>query len=120
VVNLCSVACGAIGAVSLPGSDLPVLVGIQSAMVVVIGFISGRDLSLQAATEFLTALGVNVGTGFVLSEIARGIVKLIPGFGNAISAGVAGAGTNTLGQAAIAYFIDGTPISHIKQQTGMK
>lgn len=120
VVNLCTLATGTVGGTSLPGSDFPILVAIQSAMVVVIGFISGRDLSLQAATEFLTALGINVGTGFVLREVARGVVKLIPGFGNVVSAGVAGTGTKILGQAAIAYFIDGTPIAVIKEKMGLK
>lgn len=120
VVNLCTFTTGIIGGVSLPGSDFPILIGIQSAMVVVIGFISGRDLSLQAATEFLTALGINVGTGFVLREVARSVVKLIPGFGNVVSAGVAGTGTKIFGQAAIAYFIDGTPITVVKEQMSLK
>lgn len=116
IVNICSAACSAVASSPIPGSDLPILGGVQLAMVVVIGYISGRELSLQAAGEFLAAFGINVGSGFVLREVARGLVKLLPGFGSVISAGVAFAGTQALGKAAVAYFIDETPLEEVKRQ----
>jgi uncharacterized protein (DUF697 family) len=116
IINICSVACSAVATSPIPGSDLPILAGIQLAMVIVIGYISGRELSLQAAGEFLAAFGINVGSGFVLREAARSLVKLLPGFGSVISAGVALAGTKALGQAAIAYFVDEVALDKVKQE----
>ncbi|MBV8884619.1 MAG: 50S ribosome-binding GTPase [Chroococcidiopsidaceae cyanobacterium CP_BM_RX_35] len=122
IINVCSIACGSIGASPLPCEDLPVITAIQAAMIIAIAYIGGRELSFQTVPEFLTALGVNVGTAFALREVARGLVKFIPGLGTVISAGVASAGTQALGQAAIAYFIDGTPIKLIldKEYTALK
>ena len=106
IINLCSAACGVIGATPIPCDDLPILIPIQVAMIAAIAYVSGRELSFQTVTEFLTALGINVGTAFALREVARGLMKLIPGFGNVVSAGIASAGTQAIGQAAVAYFID--------------
>jgi uncharacterized protein (DUF697 family) len=36
---------------------------------------------------------------------AQTIAKLVPGAGNVVSAGVAGAGTTAMGQSAIKYFL---------------
>jgi uncharacterized protein (DUF697 family) len=115
VINICTAASGGVAFASLPAADFPILVAIQTAMIVVIGYISARDLSLKAAGEFLTALGVNVGAGFALRTTARSLVKVIPIAGNVISAGVAGVGTQALGKAAIAYFVDNKPISLVKK-----
>ncbi len=116
IVNLCSTACSAVATSPIPMSDLPILAGIQLAMVVVIGYISGCELSFQAAGEFLAAFGINVGSGFVLREVARSLVKLLPGFGSVVSAAIALAGTQALGQAAISYFIDEIPLEKVKQE----
>lgn len=63
----------------------------------------------------MAAFGINVGSGFVLRETARALVKLLPGFGSAVSAGVAFAGTKALGQAAIAYFIDEISLEKVRK-----
>jgi uncharacterized protein (DUF697 family) len=47
----------------------------------------------------------------VLREGARAAVKLVPGWGNAISGGVAAAGTYAIGRAAVAYFIEGVSLT---------
>ncbi len=109
IINVCSIVCGAIAASPIPCDDLPVLTTIQMTMVAAIAYISGRELSFQTVTEFMAALGINVGSAFVLREVARSLVKLIPGFGSVVSAGVASAGTQAIGQAAVAYFIDDIP-----------
>jgi uncharacterized protein (DUF697 family) len=44
------------------------------------------------------------------------LIKLLPGFGSIISAGVSLAGTQALGQAAVAYFIDEIPLDKVKQE----
>ncbi len=122
IINVCSITCGALAASPFPGDDLPVLTTIQMAMIAAIAYISGRELSLQTVPEFLTALGINVGAAFALREVSRGLVKLIPGFGIVVSAGVASAGTEALGQAAVAYFMDDIPIKSISEtnETHMK
>ncbi len=122
IINVCSITCGALAASPFPGDDLPVLTTIQMAMIAAIAYISGRELSLQTVPEFLTALGINVGAAFALREVSRGLVKLIPGFGIVVSAGVASAGTEALGQAAVAYFMDDIPIKSISEtnETNMK
>lgn len=118
IVNICSTACSGVATSPIPMSDLPILAGIQLSMVVVIGYISGRELSFQAAGEFLAAFGINVGSGFVLREVVRSLVKLLPGFGSVVSAGIAFAGTQALGQAAIAYFVDGNRPRKLKEILG--
>jgi uncharacterized protein (DUF697 family)/predicted GTPase len=109
--------CAALGAVPLPFADMTPITGAQLGMVVAIGHVSGRELSVKAAGEFLVALGVNVGAGFVFRELSRGLIKwAFPGGGSAVSAAVAYAATLGLGRAAIAYFIDGRTVSDAKAE----
>jgi uncharacterized protein len=105
----------AIGAQPIPLADFPILTTLQFAMVAGIMHISGRELSLRAAAEFLGALGMNIGAGMVFRESARAAVKLLPGWGNAISGGVAAAGTYGIGKAASAYFIEGLALSEVRR-----
>jgi len=52
--------CAAIGAQPIPLADMPILTALQVMMVSGIMYISGRERSLRAATEFMAALGANV------------------------------------------------------------
>jgi uncharacterized protein (DUF697 family) len=105
----------AIGAQPIPLADFPILTTLQFMMVAGVMHISGRELSLKAAGEFIGALGVNIGVGMVFREGARAAVKLLPGWGNAISGGVAAAGTYGIGRAAGAYFIDGISLGEVRK-----
>jgi len=69
---------------------------------------------LKSGSEFLASTGMNIGVAYALREGARAVVKVVPGFGNAISGGVAAAGTYAIGRAAIAYFIDGAAIGNAR------
>jgi uncharacterized protein (DUF697 family) len=102
--------CTAIGAQPIPLADLPILTSLQVVMVSGIMYISGRERSLRAATEFITALGANVGAGMLLREGARAILKFFPGWGNVVCGMVAGAGTYAIGRAASAFFIGGVSL----------
>jgi len=105
----------ALAATPIPVADIIPITSAQIGMIISIGYIAGREISNKSAKEFLVALGVNVGTGFVMREAARALVKFaFPGAGNAISAGIAFAGTWALGEAAIAYFIDEKTIEETK------
>jgi uncharacterized protein (DUF697 family) len=107
--------CAAIGAQPIPLADMPVLTALQVMMVSGIMYISGRERSLRAATEFIAALGANVGAGMLLREGARAMLKFFPGWGNVVCGMVAGAGTYGIGRAATAYFLEGASLGEAKQ-----
>jgi uncharacterized protein (DUF697 family) len=115
LVRSLTTVCAAIGVQPIPFADFPILTAIQFAMVSGIMHVSGRELGLRAATEFFGALGFNIGAGMVFREGARAAVKLLPGWGNAISGGVAAAGTYAIGRSAIGYFIEGISIGEARK-----
>ncbi|MFL6527145.1 MAG: YcjF family protein [Chthoniobacterales bacterium] len=107
--------CAAIGAQPIPLADLPILTTLQLLMVSGIMYIGGRERSMRAATEFVGALGMNVGAGMVLREGARAALKLLPGWGNVICGMIAGAGTYAIGKAASVYFIEGLSLNDARR-----
>ncbi len=110
LVKSISAASGALGLQPIPLADLPFLLAFQTMMVSGIIYISGRPLDARLATKFLTAMGANVGLGLVLREGTRAVAKLVPGWGNVVSGGVAAAGTYAIGRAATAFFVEGASI----------
>ena len=70
---------------------------------------------MRLVMEFLGALGFNIGAGLAMREGARALLKIIPIWGNAVSGFIAGAGTYAIGRAAIAYFIEETPITETRK-----
>ena len=116
LIHSAATICSGIAATPVPGADIIPITAVQIGMVIGIANIAGRKLSKKSAKEFLAALGVNVGTGFVLREVSRALIKyLFPGGGLVISAGVAFAGTLAIGTAASAYFIEKQSIEEAKQ-----
>ena len=107
--------CAAIGAQPIPLADMPVLTTLQVLMVSGIMYVSGRERSLRAATEFMAALGANVGVGMLLREGTRALLKFFPGWGNVVCGMVAGAGTYAIGRAATAYFLEGASLKEARQ-----
>lgn len=105
LVQATSFVCGGIGAAPLPVADIAPMTAAQATMVVGVGYLSGRDLDMEAATEFIAAMGLNAGAAFGFREAARALVQLIPVAGTAVSAAIAYGATYGLGKAAIAYFI---------------
>ena len=116
LVKSTSAICAAIGAQPIPLADMPILTSLQVVMVSGIMYISGRERSLRAATEFMTALGANVGAGMLLREGARAVLKFFPGWGNVVCGMVAGAGTYAIGRAATAFFIGGVSLKDARQK----
>ena len=110
LVKSTTAICAAIGAQPIPLADLPVLTTLQLVMVSGIMYISGRERSMRAATEFIAALGANVGAGMILREGARAVLKFFPGWGNVVCGMVAGAGTYAVGRAASVYFLEGASL----------
>lgn len=105
-----SAICGVVALQPIPLADLPVLLALQSLMVGLIIHTTGRPVGPKLIAEFLAALGIGAAAGFVFRETARIAVRIVPFWGNAVSGLVAGAGTYAIGRAAIAYFIDDTPL----------
>ncbi|YCI79408.1 50S ribosome-binding GTPase [Bacillus sp. R1-10] len=104
-----------IGAEPIPFADFPILTGIQGLMIVVIGFIADKEINTKTASEFIAALGINVGIGLLVREGVRAAVRFIPGAGLVVSGAVAGAVTYGIGQAAIAYFLENKNIDQAKE-----
>jgi uncharacterized protein (DUF697 family) len=115
LVKSTSAICAAIGAQPIPLADLPILTTLQLVMVSGIMYLSGRERSLRAATEFVGAIGANVGVGMLFREGARALLKLLPGWGNVICGMVAGAGTYAIGRAATAFFLEGVSLKEARR-----
>jgi GTP-binding protein Era len=92
--------CAAVALAPIPIADLLVLTPIQMAMVATIGYFHGVEVSADRAGELMGVMGAGVG----LREAARQLVKLIPGYGLVVSAGIAFAGTVALGETANLWF----------------
>lgn len=107
--------CGVIGLQPIPLADMPILTSLQSLMVGLVIYTTGKPVSPRLFAEFLGALGINIGAGILFREGARAIIRIVPLWGNAISGMVAGAGTYAVGRAAIAYFIEDRPIHETKK-----
>lgn len=102
----------------IPTSDIYVLLILQCVLVALIASLSGRDISIDNAKEFIFSVGGVGAVGYGLKLVAQQGSKFInaiwPGAGSAVSATIAGAGTNGIGRAAIAYYIDGKSIEDAK------
>ena len=115
LVKSTTAICAAIGAQPIPLADLPILTTLQLVMVSGIMYLSGRERSLRAATEFIGAIGANVGAGMLLREGTRAVLKFFPGWGNVVSGMVAGAGTYAIGRAAAVFFLEGVSLKEARQ-----
>jgi uncharacterized protein (DUF697 family) len=92
--------CAGVAMTPVPVADIFVLTPIQLALVTSIGYLHGVELTRSRAAEFMGTVAAGVG----LREASRQLLKLIPGLGGAVSAGVAFAGTVALGEAANLWF----------------
>ncbi|KMN69856.1 50S ribosome-binding GTPase [Bacillus cereus] len=94
----------------IPFSDIAILVPLQLILVVFIAYLSGNDIDMENAKEFLLSLGGIGVLGYGLRALAQQGSKflnlLIPAAGSAISGTLAFSGTYAIGKAAQAYYID--------------
>jgi uncharacterized protein (DUF697 family) len=91
---------GVIGALPIPGADMPAITANQGRMVLGIAAAHGEEISLDRARELLGVLAA----GFGLRALSRQIVKLVPVVGWAASGAIGYAGTLAMGRTAILYF----------------
>ena len=100
-----AITAASVGALPIVGAaGVPAL---QAKMLHSIASIYGTDFDVRSATEFLTALGVGIGVGYLARYLGRELIKLIPVLGQtggAIwGATASGASTYALGRAACVY-----------------
>ncbi len=101
-----------IAAVTFIPLDVLTLTTLQAGMVAGIAWIGGRQVDRRGAREFMTTIGLNVGTAFGLREAARAIIKFVLPTGAAVvSAAIAFTGTMAIGAAAKAYYIRGVSMT---------
>ena len=89
-----------VGALPIPGADMPVMTANQARMVLYIAAAHGEELSMDRAKELLGVLAA----GFGLRALSRQVVKLIPVAGWAAAAAIGYAGTVAMGRATVLYF----------------
>jgi uncharacterized protein (DUF697 family) len=102
IIHAASITAAGIGAglAQLPGSDAPILVGIQSAMVMAIADHYRVTITQAAATQLVLSLSATmVGRG--LSQV---LIGWIPGVGNAVNGATAAAVTEAVGWGAVQIF----------------
>jgi uncharacterized protein (DUF697 family) len=92
-------------AIWIPGADMPLLTAVEMRMVLQIGVCYGAEIGPDRAVELLTLLGA----GFGLRAAARELLDVVPIAGWVLKGGVAYAGTQALGRAAVEYFERGAP-----------
>lgn len=105
IVQACTSVSVTVGLTPIPFSDIALLGPLQAMMVSSLAYLSGRTWGKKTMAEWVGSLGVVGGLGVGLRFSAQTIAKLVPGAGNVVSAGVAGAGTTAMGQSAIRYFL---------------
>ncbi len=105
IVQACTAVSVTVGLTPIPLSDMVLLGPLQAMMVSSVAYLSGRSWGKKTAAEWLGSLGVVGGIGMGLRFSAQTVAKFVPGAGNVLSAGVAGAGTTAMGQSAIKYFL---------------
>ena len=89
-----------IGALPIPGADMPVMTANQARMVLNVAAAFGEELTMDRAKELLGVLAA----GFGLRALSRQAVKFVPVGGWAASAVIAYAGTVAMGRSSILYF----------------
>lgn len=94
-----------IGALPLPGADLPLMTANQVKMLMRIAAMFDLPMNVERAKELLAV----VGGGLALRTFSRQIVKFVPWAGWAVAGGIGYSGTLAMGKAAIEYFKRNAP-----------
>ena len=117
-VKVFSAASATVALSPIIATDIAILLALQSVLLMIIAYLSGRELEFKTARELLVSLGGIGATGFTLRMIAQQGSKfanlILPGAGSAISASIASGGTYAIGKAAVSYYLKGVPESELK------
>lgn len=119
LIKIFSTLSATVALTPIPVSDIYILLIIQSLLVALIASLSGRDISLDSAKEFIFSMSGIAGAGVVFRLVAQQSVKLLnvvwPGSGSAVSSGIAAIGTTSIGNAAIMYYIKDISLEETKK-----
>jgi uncharacterized protein (DUF697 family) len=107
LVQVCSIAAGAVAVQPIPLLDIALLAPIQIAMVQGIGRIHGHELDRKSVLEILSTFGASLVTQSVIMAAA----KLVPFFGWAAALSMAYALTYAVGEVSDHYFRTGRGVS---------
>jgi len=88
------------GLAPVPGSDAPVLVTLQTRLILSLAELAGTSMTRAAAVDLALALGATMAG----RTIAGAAVGWLPGVGSAVNALTAAAVTETVGWAAARWF----------------
>ncbi len=87
------------GLAPMPGSDAPLLVAVQAAMIQALAVQRGSRMTAVAAMELALTLSATMAG----RHLARALLKAVPGLGPAAGALTAAALTEAVGHAALAW-----------------
>ena len=93
-------AAAVVAAAPLPLADLPVVSALQLKMLHTVASLYRQPLGVKTFLELIST----VGLGLLLRQGARSLLKVVPGFGHALSSLYAGAATYALGCALCFYY----------------
>jgi len=119
IVNIFKTCAGVIAVTPMPIGHSVVLMALQTVMVAVIAYISGKNIDLskdgiKEAGNFLRSLlGIGFG-GSIFKIVATEFAKFVPFFGGVFNAGVATSGTEFMGKMAIEYYVNGKSMHYLK------
>jgi uncharacterized protein (DUF697 family) len=105
-----------VGALPIPGADMPVMTANQARMVLKLAAAYGEELSMDRARELLGVLAA----GFGLRALSRQVVKIVPVGGWAAAAAIGYAGTLAMGRSTVLYFERGGQKVGAEEMEGIK
>jgi len=116
LVQMSSLAAGAVVLAPIPLIDFVAITPIQAAMVMAVGRVHGRELELKEAKTVLLELASVCGAGLLARQLFTAATKFIlPGLGGVLSAPYAFAVTWAMGQVATKYFEEPSARETLKQ-----
>jgi uncharacterized protein (DUF697 family) len=105
LVTMSSFGSAAVTLAPIPGSDFVLVTSVQASMVVSVGRVFGRELTLEEARDVVLELAAVCGLGLLAQKGFATLTKiLLPGLGGVLAAPYAFAVTYGMGHAAMAYF----------------
>jgi len=116
LVQVCSVASGALTVQPIPLLDTVLIAPIQIAMVQGIGKIHGYTLDKKSIVEMLSTFGASI----VAQNVIMAAAKFIPFFGWVVTISMAYALTWAIGEVSNRYFASGRTLDDAELQTLFK
>ena len=107
IIQMSGFAAATVTYAPLPVIDFVAITPIQASMVMAIGRLCGRELSMRQSTAILLELASVCGAGLLARQLFTAASKfLLPGFGGIVAGPYAFAVTWAMGRTAMKYFED--------------